>query len=277
MSTPFAKFDLTGRTALVTGGATGLGYCMARALAQSGARVIIAARRENLLKDACERLNKEPHVSNVTWRALDLNDRANVDDFARFAITTYGGIDVYVGNAGGSYTEPMEQLSLDTVDEALQTNLTSNIQFAKAFLPGMVERRFGRFIYSSSIAAVTAAPGVGNFTYSASKAALDGFARTIAGDYGVHNITANSIILGFYRTDIFIDAVAGLRAMAGEAAARAFEDSFRLSTALGRFAEPAEIEGLVQLLASDAGSYITGASIAADGGMSMMMRPLQGG
>lgn len=275
MKSPFAKFDLTGKTALVTGGATGLGYCMARALAQSGARVIIAARRENLLKDACERLNNEPHVKNLGWRALDLNDRKNVEDFALYGIKTFGGFDIYVGNAGGSYTEPMENLSLQTVDEALQTNLTSNIQFAKALLPAMVEKKWGRFIFSSSIASVTAAQGVGNATYSASKAALDSFSRSLAGEYGRYNITSNSLILGFYMTDIFIDAVAGLRAMAGDAVAQGFEDSFRLSTALGRFADPAEVEGIVQLLASDAGSYITGAAIPADGGMSMMMRPLQ--
>jgi NAD(P)-dependent dehydrogenase (short-subunit alcohol dehydrogenase family) len=102
----------------------------------------------------------------------------------------------------------------------------------------------------------------------------ESLARSIAGDVGRHNITANAIVLGFFMTDILSDVSAQIEKEQGADAAVAFLNEFRDSTALGRIGAPKEIEGLVNLLASDAGSYITGASIPIDGGMSIMMRPL---
>jgi gluconate 5-dehydrogenase len=272
---PFEKFDLTGRNALVTGGATGLGFHMARALARAGANVIIAARREDVLQRSTELLMADPHEKSVvSWHAVDLLDRSSIDELATHAITALGGIDIFVGNAANVFVEQITEIDLKSIDEGFQLNLIANMQLAKAFLPGMRERKWGRFIFSSSIASVMVSPLEGTATYAASKAGLNGFCRQIAADMGHYNINANSMVLGFFMTDILKAGVEHIRATQGPQAAEKFLDDFVSTSALGRIGDPEEVEGLVQLLASNAGSYITGASIAIDGGMSIMMRPL---
>ena len=274
MVAPFEKFDLTGKTALVTGGATGLGYHMARALARAGAKVLIAARRKDVLQQATESLMADPYIKHVSWHPVDLADRESVAALIAYAGNDFGGIDILVGNAGATYAEQIADIKPETVDEIYQLNLTSNIQLAQAFLPRMQERKWGRLIFSSSIGSVMALPLQGTVVYSTTKAAVSSLARGLAGDLGHHNITANSLILGFFMTDILTDVARQIREAQGAAAATAFLNEFASNTALGRIGDPAEIEGLLQLLASDAGSYITGANIAIDGGMSIMMRPL---
>lgn len=271
---PFSKFDLTGKNALVTGGATGLGFHMARALAQAGARVLITARREDVLKQSCEKLMTDPFIKEVQWHPVDLCNKDSVNALAEHALSRFGGIDIFVGNAAGTYTEQIDNLDFAATDEAFQLNVTSNMQLAKAFLPGMKERRWGRFIFSSSIASIMVGPREGTATYCATKSALNGFSRVIATDMGHYNITSNALLLGFYTTDILNNGVKHIETLHGKEAADKFVREFTSVTALGRFGDPSEIEGLVQLLASDAGSYITGASISIDGGMSVMMRPL---
>ena len=274
MVAPFEKFDLTGKNALVTGGATGLGYHMAKALARSGANVIIAARREDVLKNAVKELQADPFIKNVSYKIVDLIDRASVDALADHAISTHGGVDIFVGNAASTFVEQIPEFKMKSIDEGMQLNLMSNMQLAKAFLPGMKQRKWGRFIFSSSIASVMVSPREGTAIYAASKAGLNGFCRQIAADMGHYNINANSLVLGFFKTDVYNAGVKYLQDTQGPEAAQKFINDFISAAALGRIADPSEVEGLVQLLASDAGSYITGASIAIDGGMSIMMRPL---
>ena len=274
MNTPYDKFDLTGKNALVTGGATGLGFHMARALARGGANVIIAARREDVLDKAAKELRADPFVKNVSWHAVDLLDRGSIERLAAHAVSTLGGIDIFVGNAANVFVEQIPDLDLKSMDEGFQLNLMANMQLAKAFLPGMRERKWGRFIFSSSIASVMVSPLEGTATYAATKAGLNGFCRQIAADMGHYNINANSMVLGFFFTDILKAGVEHISSTQSPEAAKKFLDDFVSTSALGRIGDPSEVEGLVQLLASNAGSYITGASIAIDGGMSIMMRPL---
>lgn len=275
MVAPFEKFDLTGRNALVTGGATGLGFHMARALARAGATVMIAARREELLKTAVATLNDDPFIKGACYHPVDLVNRDSVDALARHAIETLGGIDILVGNAGATYAEQLGEIKLDSVDAIFQLNLTSNIQLTQAFLPRMKQNKWGRFIFSSSIGSIQSLAHQGTGIYNTTKAAVNAFARSIAGDVGHYNITANALVLGFYKTDILADAEQQVAAAYGAEAAKRFLQDFEEMSAVGRIGHPSEVEGLVQLLASDAGSYITGASIPIDGGMSIMMRPLK--
>lgn len=274
MSTPFEKFDLSGKNALVTGGATGLGFQMARALARSGANVLIAARRTDLLKESAERLMQDPYIQNISWHPVDLVDRHSIDVLAEHAQKSFGGIDIFVGNAGATYVEPLPGIDMKSVDDMFQLNLTSNIQLAQAFLPRMQAQKWGRIIFSSSIGSVMAAPTQGTVAYGATKGALNALARGIAGDMGHYNITANALALGFFMTEILVVVERQIREAQGAEAASKFMHQYSDSTALGRIGQPEEVEGLVQLLASDAGSYITGATLSIDGGMSIMMRPL---
>jgi NAD(P)-dependent dehydrogenase (short-subunit alcohol dehydrogenase family) len=216
----------------------------------------------------------DPHIRDVRWHAVDLVDRQSVRALAEHANKSLGGIDILVGNAGATYAEQVQEVKTESVDALFQLHMTSNLQLAQAFLPRMEERKWGRFIFSSSIGSIMNAPLQGTFIYNSAKAAVNAFARSLAGDLGRANITANAIILGFFMTDILTDAVKEMNDTLGAKAAKDFLNMIASNTALGRIGDPAEIEGLIQLLASDAGGYITGTNTVIDGGMSIMMRAL---
>jgi gluconate 5-dehydrogenase len=274
MSTIHELFDLRGRTALVTGGATGLGYHMARALVRGGAHALIVGRRREVLETAAQQIAAEQMPGSIDWLATDLQDRHAMGDLIENMRRRRLSVDIFIGNAGVTNVQQLDELDLRVVDQTLQLNLLANMQLAQAFVPAMRAKRWGRFIFSSSVASQSCGPLEGTSAYAASKAALNAFCRQLAVDLGRHGITANTLVLGFYTTEILNQGVSNIRASRGEDAARRFIDEFTSVTALGRFGDPAEIEGIVHLLASNAGSYITGASIVVDGGMSAMMRPL---
>jgi gluconate 5-dehydrogenase len=271
MSNPF---DMTGKIALVTGGATGLGYHMARAMARSGADVIIAARRENVLQEAAARLNADSEVKGkVTFFPVDLGERTSIRALTAHVIDKHGGVDVFVGNAAQDFLEPIDKIKDESIDRMLQVNVSANVELARAFVPGMRRKKWGRFLFSSSALSITTSPHEGICMYTAVKGALNAFTRTLATEVGHDNITANALVLGLFYTDMVRAAEEHFRTTQGEAAARKFLEDFAGITALGRAGRLEEIEGLIQLLASDAGSYITGTNLVIDGGMSIMLRP----
>ena len=273
MATAFERFDLTGRTAVVTGGATGLGFHMGRALACAGARVLIGARRENLLGDAAEKLNAEIGDLRVSYRQVDLEDRSSVQAFADHAGAALNGVDIFIGNAAVLNAQPLGSVGFAEIDQTLQVNISANIQLVQAFAPHMQAQRWGRLIFSSSVGGVMGAVNQGTTVYAATKAAINGLARSLAADLGHHNITANALVLGFWYSDMLIDGVAQIRAAQGDDAAERFLRYFGDSTALGRIGDPVELEGVINLLASEAGSYITGSSLVIDGGLTAMLLP----
>jgi len=268
------SFDLTGKFAVVTGGATGLGYHMARALARSGANVLIAARRESLLKESATRLNDDPEtIGKIDWCMVDLADRGSIRAFSARAIESGGGVDIYIGNAGQDINEHLEAIKDESIDKIMQVNISANVELVRAFLPGMRAKKWGRFMFSSSVSTIVTSPHEGIGMYTATKGALNAFTRTLAAEVGHDNITANSLVIGFFVTDLVRHAEELLRKTQGEAAARRFMVDFVGMTALGRAGQPEELEGLIQLLASNAGSYITGTNLVIDGGMAIMLRP----
>ena len=273
MTAPFEKFDLSGKTALVTGGATGLGLHMARALGRAGATVILVARREAILSEATQQLLTDPLIKRVEWRSADLYDRGSVGDLAAGVLKDFGGVDIFIGNAAANNLQQIPDVKQESIDELFQLNFSANVRLVQAFLPGMRERKWGRIIFSSSIGSIGIVPRQGSAVYGATKAAINSFARTLAADFGHDGITANAIVLGVYMTEM-LERGQRERAKQGEEAARKFLKDLSAKSALGRLGDPAEVEGVVQLLASDAGSYITGTSFVVDGGMSIMMRPL---
>ena len=274
MSASENVFDLTGKTALVTGGGTGLGYHMTRALVRSGATVLIAARREQVLSDAAGRLNVEGLGSgSVRWHPVDLEDRKSISDLARHALETMGGVDIYIGNAAQDINEHILDVKDDSIDRIMQVNISANVELVRAFLPNMKAKRWGRVMFSSSVSTVVTSPHEGICMYTATKGAINAFTRTLAAEVGHFNITANSLVIGFFVTDLVRHAEDLLRKTQGPDAARRFVEDFVGMTALGRAGRPEELEGLIQLLSSEAGSYITGTNLIVDGGMSIMLRP----
>ena len=273
MGQAFEKFNLEGKTAVVTGGGTGLGYYMTRGLMRSGAKVMIAARREEVLEAAAQKLRSESDAGEVVFHTLDLNDRANVEHFARRAIETLGGVDIFVGNAAQDGLEKLEAVTDDNVDFMMQVNLISNIQLVRAFVPGMREKRWGRIMFSSSTNATKATAHEGTSIYAATKGALNSYSRVAAAELGHDGITVNSLLLGMYFTDMVQGVYDMIEREHGGGAGQQFIEAFGSMMMSGRLGREDEVEGMMQYLASDAASYVTGTEFCIDGGLNSMLRP----
>lgn len=273
MTHAFGMFELHGRTALVTGGGTGLGLHMTRALLRAGAKVLICGRRDAVLEAAAARLAQDDLPGRLLCHGVDLADRASIRQLIAFAHDELGGVDIFIGNAGQDMLQHVAQITDEAIDQMMQVNLSANVELVRAFVPAMRSKHWGRIIFSSSATTVCSTPHEGAGMYTAVKGALNSFTRTIAAEVGHDGVTVNSLILGMYLTDIVRDIFKQLEAAHGPGAGRAAQDSFASMTAVGRLGECHEVEGLIHLLASDAGSYITGANLAIDGGLSIMLRP----
>lgn len=246
-------FDLTGRVALVTGGSKGLGKAMARAFAEAGAEVVISSRHEDELKSAIAEICDGTGAKGAHFVA-DMTERPQVERLALQAIERFGHIDILVNNAGSNAPQPIDGVRDDVWDRLVELNLTAGMVLSRALVPGMKERRWGRIIHISSIMGLASKEG--RHVYSATKAGLIGMARAGAIELGPYGITVNCIAPGPFLTDL------NLSGMSEEDRAR-----FADRTALGRWGDPRELAGPALLLASPAGSYITGATLVVDGGV----------
>ena len=274
MSTnPFEKFDLSGKSAFVTGGGTGIGYSISRALLQSGAKVMIAARRESVLADAAKQLASEANEGEVMYTKVDLSDPSSVSDAAEHANSALGGVDIFVANAAQELNQPIDEIDNDKAHHVHQVNVAANMALTRAFLPHMREKQWGRVILISSIMERLASAQEKVSLYCASKAALNAFGRVAALEACRSGITVNSINPGIYRTEMFEEVFGDLEKSIGAKAVAQIIGDLKSTTALGRLGKCEELEGVVQLLASDAGSFITGSDITVDGGMSIMLKP----
>lgn len=265
----FKMFDLTGRTALVTGGGTGLGYEMTKALVQSGARVMIAARREDVLKQAAEQLMSELSVDTVLYHGVDLMDRGSVKALADHALATLNGVDIFIGNAGIDAQQKIVDISDAVMDQTVRVNLLANVELTRELLPHMQKKKWGRVIYSSSVMSIVADAEDMTSVYGAAKNGLNAFARWVAAEGGSDGVTANSIVIGTFITDMGLAHLATLP----EQARQNLIDAMTNMVFLRRAGKVEEIGGLIQLLASDAGGYITGTSVVIDGGITAAFRP----
>jgi NAD(P)-dependent dehydrogenase (short-subunit alcohol dehydrogenase family) len=246
------RFDLKGRVALVTGGSKGLGEAMALGFAEAGADIIISSRHENELQAAAARIQASTGVKVVHFVA-DMTRRADVQRLADESIRALGKVDILVNNAGSNNPQAIDQLKDEDWDNLIELNLTSCMALSRALVPPMKERRWGRIIHISSILGLASAGG--RNAYSATKSGLIGLARASALDLGPFGITVNCIAPGPFLTDL-------PRGILNEAQ----QAEFAKRTALGRWGDPEELIGPALLLASDAGSYITGTTIVVDGG-----------
>lgn len=247
------QFDLRGRSALVTGGSRGLGRAMAQALAQAGAEIVLSSRHAEELRAAAEAIAQASGVR-VEWVAADLNRREEIGRLAGEALRRLGKIDILVNNAGTNKPQAVEEIQDDVWDSIVQLNLTSCMALMRALVPGMKARRWGRIIHISSVMAFGSKEWRG--AYSATKSALVGLARAAALELGPFGITVNCIAPGFFATEL------PLQLLSAQDKAKVAE-----RTALGRWGQPDELAGPVLLLASEAGSYITGSVLVVDGGL----------
>jgi NAD(P)-dependent dehydrogenase (short-subunit alcohol dehydrogenase family) len=245
-------FDLAGKVALVTGGSKGLGKAMARGLAEAGADIIISSRHENELRSALDDILKGTGRRG-RFVVADMGQRDQVVQLAKTSLELMGRVDILINNAGTNKPQPIDAITDEVWDSVLEVNLSSIMALTRALVPQMKERRWGRVIHISSIMGLLSKEK--RNIYSATKSALMGFARASALDLGPFGITVNCIAPGPFLTDL-----------PGTILSAAEKQAFADHTAVGRWGQPEELVGPALLLASDAGSYITGETLVVDGG-----------
>jgi gluconate 5-dehydrogenase len=251
-------FSLQGKTALVTGGSRGLGLQMAEALGEQGARIVISARKQEELDEAVAHLAARGIEASAV--AVDLQDEANVQPFVEEALRRLGQIDILVNNAGASWGAPAEDLPLEAWDKVMNLNVRSIFLVSQAVARlSMIPRRYGKIINISSIAGLKGnAPGtMSTIAYNTSKGAVVNFTRALAGEWGRHGITVNSIAPGFFPSKMTKGVLASIGV-----------DKLVQGSPLGRLGDDEDLKGAVVLFASDASKHITGQILAVDGGVS---------
>jgi NAD(P)-dependent dehydrogenase (short-subunit alcohol dehydrogenase family) len=243
-------FDMTDRTVIVTGGTRGIGLALAEGFILAGARVVVASRKP----DACEQAAQ--HLQGLGGQAIGvpthLGDIGHLEALVQKTVDEFGGIDVVVNNAANALAQPLGQMTAEALTKSYEVNLRGPVFLVQAALP---------HLKASSHAAVVNLVSVGAFNfssttsiYSSNKAALMSFTRSMAAEYAALGIRVNAIAPGPVDTDM-------MRNNPQEAI-----DGMARSTFMKRLASPDEMVGPALLLASDAGSYITGTVIIADGG-----------
>lgn len=250
-------FSLAGKTALVTGASRGLGEAIALALAEAGARVILAARDREKLDAVAKRIRDAGGEAAV--EVLDLADAVDIEKNVAGLFSRQDRIDILVSNAGLMPRADLAKQTLADWDAAQQVNLRSTFVLCREASRGMIERRWGRIINVSSYCATVGRTGLE--AYSASKAGIEGLTRSLACDLGPHGVTANTISPGLFDTDMAIPLVRNPSIL------KLYQDAI----ALERVGRPEEIASVVVFFASEASSYITGTTLDVDGGLKGVM------
>lgn len=243
-------FDLSGKTALVTGGGRGIGLAISKQLAACGARVVIAGRTEKTLIDACKAIG-----SGSAWRLVDVAVEDSVIDLISGLEQDHGGVDILVNNAGvNPYYRRSEDTSLTQWENIVSVNMTGVFLCTREVAKGMLARQTGSIVNITSIAGTSGL--VRSAAYCASKAGVESMTRALAHEWGDRNVRINCVAPGYVATDL----TEGLRAN------DSLEGMVINRTPMRRIASPEEMAGAVTYLASDAASYVTGTTLKVDGG-----------
>jgi len=257
MSTPVLKlFDLTGRTALVTGGSRGLGLQIAEALGEAGAKILLTSRKASDLEEAAGDLQAKG--IDTRWVAADASDPAQVNKVVAEAMQRLGQIDILVNNAGATWGAPAEDYPLEAWDKVMNLNIRSLFLFAQAVgKASMLPRKTGRVINVASIAGLAGSLDMQFIAYGTSKGAVVNFTRTLAGEWGPKGITVNALAPGFFPSRMTKGVIAHFGA-----------EKLAAAAPLRRLGDDDDLKGAVLLFASPAGKHITGQILAVDGGVS---------
>ncbi len=248
-------FDLTGKSAIITGSSRGIGRAIAEAMADQGAKVTISSRKPGPCQEVADAINKKHGDGTAIAVPANISSKDELQAMVDATNKAFGKVDVVVCNAAANpYYGPMEGITDEQFEKVLQNNIISNHWLIQMCMPQMRERKDGAIILVSSIGGLRGSPIIG--AYNISKAADFQLARNLATEYGKDNIRVNCIAPGLIRTDF-------ARAL--------WEDPKNLKSALSgtpmaRIGEPVEIAGAAVYLASAAGAYMTGQMMAVDGG-----------
>ena len=243
--------DLTGRTALVTGASRGIGEATARALDRVGARVVLSGRTESDLERVAGDLRHEPVVV-----PADLAPAGSGADLAERVLAAAGGVDILVNNGGIPMRRTPEVLTEEDVDLVFSVNVRALLMLTVGLGPAMVERGGGSVVNISSVAGLRGP--LGRVAYAGTKGAVDAITRALAADWGPRGIRVNSVAPGIITTAIWEESRATVPGLIDELAGQ---------VALKRWGSSEDVADVVVFLASDAARYVTGETIAVDGGM----------
>jgi len=245
-------FDLTGKTALVTGASGGIGGAIAKALHAQGATLVLSGTRAEALEAVKAELGSRAFIA-----PANLSDIASVEALPKAAeAAAGGGIDILVNNAGITRDNLFMRMKDEEWDQVIAVNLTAAFRLSRAVLRGMMKKRWGRIIQITSVVGATGNPGQGN--YAAAKAGLVGMTKSLAAEVASRNITVNAVAPGFIQTgmtDVLTDQQ---------------KETIATRIPAGRMGMPEEIAAAVVYLASPEAAYVTGETIQINGGMAML-------
>ncbi|WP_028231803.1 SDR family oxidoreductase [Paraburkholderia mimosarum] len=261
MGTLKQLFDLSGKTALITGGSRGLGLQLAESLGELGARIVLSARKTGELQEA------QAHLASLgieaDFIAADGSIEADIHRLADEALARLGRIDILVNNAGAVWSAPAEDHPIDAWDKVMDLNIRGLFLLTQQIgKRSMIPRGYGRIVNMASIGGLrgNAPDAMSTIAYNASKGAVVNFTRALAGEWGRHGITVNAIAPGFFPSNM----TRGLLNKLGA-------DSVAAEVPLRRIGDSGDLKGAVALFASDAGKHITGQILAVDGGATAVL------
>jgi NAD(P)-dependent dehydrogenase (short-subunit alcohol dehydrogenase family) len=248
-------FDLTGKTAIITGSSRGIGRAIAEAMADQGARVVISSRKPGPCEEVAAGINKKHGDGTAIAIPANISSKEDLQAMVDETNKSFGKIDIVVCNAASNpYYGPMSGITDDAFTKILQNNIISNNWLIQMCAPQMRERKDGAVVIVSSIGGLRASPVIG--AYNISKAADFQLARNLAAEFGADNVRVNCIAPGLIKTDfakaLWDNPETLKRSLAG--------------TPLKRIGDPEEIAGAAVYLASKAGAYMTGQMLVVDGG-----------
>jgi NAD(P)-dependent dehydrogenase (short-subunit alcohol dehydrogenase family) len=245
-----SDFTLINKTALVTGGGTGIGLGIATAFIDAGAKVIITGRRESVLKQACETLGK-----NALYKVMDLTEREKIPEMVETIEKEIGPIDILVNNAGIHLKKAAQETTDEEFDRILNTNLSAVFSLTRACARKMIERKSGAILLISSMTAIFGVDRV--VAYGTSKTALTGLMNNLMTEYAPFNVRINAIAPGWIESDMFLNAINSDNDRKQKIVNR---------IAMNGFGKPGDIGNAAVYLCSDAARYVTGVLLPVDGG-----------
>ncbi|TKC87288.1 SDR family oxidoreductase [Trinickia terrae] len=261
MGTLKQLFDLSGKTALVTGGSRGLGLQVAEALGEQGARIVLSSRKAGELQEA------QAHLKalgiDAGWIAADAALDTDIQRLADEALSKLGHVDILVNNAGATWGAPAEDHPVDAWDKVMNLNIRGLFLLTQQIgKRSMIPRRYGRVVNMASIAGLRGNPpdSLNTVAYNTSKGAVVNFTRALAGEWGKYGITVNAIAPGFFPSKMTRGALEHLGV-----------EKLAADLPLRRIGDDEDLKGATLLFASDAGKHITGQILAVDGGASAVL------